>query len=193
MTVYESAVFSQGSSFADLNRNLQNEGFNLMGGGRVPNYVIRRITNSNPLTRDKLVSGEAELEITDHTTYEKNNDRLDLVDYRIVEPERVTYDPLGVVIESVPGRTSQLVRWIFIRNSQIDYLKYNLSRGSNSIQARTCEKDLANLLGKTPNQVREQYLASMIQAYNQAVSLPRPFQKQMQKIDQRIPMKVSVY
>lgn len=177
--MYKSTFQTKAVRMDDLARAFKKEGFQPIPTGQgVPAEVIRDIVDTNQQMKAAVTSGRAQFVPLEYRAWTNGEDIVDATDWEIREPERTTVDPFVRVMERVPGRTSSVVRRIMEVQLQIDFTKFALSRGANSVLARQCIKDLAVIKGRSPTQLYNQYIDVFLSCWVEAIAAPRPIRTQ---------------
>lgn len=150
MNMYKTILTSEALRMEDLDRALKKAGFQpLPLGQTVPRDVVGDVLDSNPEHRHLVESGRVDFVPTDYRVYRNGEDTVKAVDYELRQPTRTTNDPVIIIEESVPGRTSGIVKEILLKELTIDSIKFSISRGVHSTEVITCLKEISLLTGES--------------------------------------------
>lgn len=161
--MYETTFSIEGSQQNDVVNGIRKAGYNLVSLNKpIATDTVRAIFGTlSSSVRNRLSSGNAEFIPRGSAVFSKDSDSIGVYDFDIQERQRIDSDPVIVVYEKIPGRTSNLIKEILEDVIKVDIIKSAL-KSVNDSQFKTSINDLARICNENPNVVYDRCIKFLI-------------------------------
>ncbi|QLH11232.1 hypothetical protein [Nitrosarchaeum sp. AC2] len=165
MSGYKTIFSIEGSHQDDVVNGIKKAGYNLASlNNPVSLDAIRDIIGTLSTSfRNQLSTGRAELIPRGSAVFSKDGDSINVIDFDVQARQREYSDPVIIVIEQIPGRTSNIIKEILEDVVKIDIIKNSLL-SLDSRQFRTSVNDLARINCEDPRETYNRCVTSLVRS-----------------------------
>ncbi|WP_182129247.1 hypothetical protein [Nitrosopumilus sp. b3] len=165
MNEFKSVFSIEGTKQEPIVGGIERAGYNLISlNNPVSTDAIRDIIGTlGTSVRNSLSAGRAELIPRASAMFSKDGDTINVIDFDVQDIQQTYSDPIIIVTEQIPGRTSNLIKEILEDVVKIDIIKNSLL-SLDSIQFKTSIDDLARLKKEDPRETYNRCVTSLIRS-----------------------------
>lgn len=154
-----------GSKQPDVVSGLKKAGFRLASMNKpIPTGELRDVLSTlGDRTRLMLGTGEAFFIPKGRAEFLNGDDSVTVNDFDIAENQTFRNDPVVIVVERIPGRTSRVVKEILEETVTVDMIKCALS-SVTSRKFKTSVADLARITREDPDVVYNRCINTLVKS-----------------------------